>query len=55
VIQKLVVVAEREPPFCDQRLLATPELLEHPIYASLSAAWFWQRAGLNSLADLQAL
>lgn len=28
-----------------------PELLEEPINASRSAAWFWRRAGLNELAD----
>jgi len=32
-------------------LLKTPDLLEQPVYASLSAGWYWQRAGLNSLAD----
>jgi putative chitinase len=32
-------------------LLTQPELLEQPIYAALSAAWFWQANGLNSLAD----
>lgn len=32
-------------------LLTQPELLEQPIYAALSAAWFWQTNGLNSLAD----
>lgn len=37
--------------FGDARLLNTPELLEHPVYAALSAGWFWQRAGLNTLAD----
>lgn len=40
-----------EALFGDARLLATPELLEHPVYAAMSAGWFWQRAGLNSLAD----
>lgn len=40
-----------EALFGDSRLLSTPELLEQPVYASLSAGWFWQRAGLNSLAD----
>jgi len=40
-----------EALFCDGRLLNTPELLEHPVYASMSAAWFWQTNGLNSLAD----
>ncbi|MOA28483.1 hypothetical protein D3C78_1494270 [compost metagenome] len=37
--------------FGDSRLLATPELLEQPVYASMSAGWFWHRAGLNTLAD----
>lgn len=37
--------------FGDSRLLVTPELLEHPVYAAMSAAWFWHRAGLNTLAD----
>lgn len=32
-------------------LLNKPELLEQPIYAALSAAWFWQSKGLNALAD----
>lgn len=40
-----------EALFCDARLLNTPELLEHPVYASLSAGWFWHKRGLNSLAD----
>lgn len=40
-----------EALFGDGRLLNTPELLEHPVYASMSAAWFWQTNGLNSLAD----
>lgn len=40
-----------EALFCDARLLSTPELLEHPVYASLSAGWFWHKTGLNSLAD----
>lgn len=35
----------------DVCLLNTPELLEHPVYAALSAGWYWQRAGLNILAD----
>lgn len=52
---KFNYLACSEALFNDQRLLATPELLEHPVYASLSAAWFWQRAGLNSLADKQDL
>lgn len=40
-----------EALFCDSRLLNTPELLENPVYAALSAGWFWQRASLNTLAD----
>ena len=40
-----------EALFGDSRLLNTPELLENPVYAALSAGWFWHRAGLNTLAD----
>ncbi|MDS9873555.1 glycoside hydrolase family 19 protein [Pseudomonas protegens] len=40
-----------EALFSDARLLNTPDLLESPVYAALSAGWFWQRAGLNTLAD----
>lgn len=40
-----------EALFGDSRLLNTPDLLEQPVYASLSAGWFWQREGLNGLAD----
>lgn len=40
-----------EALFGDGRLLNTPELLEHPVYASMSAAWYWQIHGLNGLAD----
>lgn len=32
-------------------LLTKPELLEQPVYAALSAAWFWSSNGLNELAD----
>jgi putative chitinase len=32
-------------------LLTKPELLEQPIYAALSAAWYWSSNGLNELAD----
>lgn len=32
-------------------LLANPELLEQPLYAALSAGWFWNKKGLNALAD----
>lgn len=32
-------------------LTADPDLLLHPLYAALSAAWFWRAAGCNELAD----
>jgi len=32
-------------------LINEPELLEQPQYACLSAAWFWDTKGLNTLAD----
>lgn len=32
-------------------LLTKPELLEQPVYAALSAAWYWSSNGLNELAD----
>jgi putative chitinase len=34
-------------------LLTDPTLLLDPRYAALSAAWFWNKKGLNSLADAQ--
>lgn len=37
--------------FGDDRLLRTPELLEQPGHAALSAAWFWDSRKLNALAD----
>ncbi|HEF4758428.1 TPA: glycoside hydrolase family 19 protein [Pseudomonas putida] len=37
--------------FGDERLLASPELLEQPQWAAESAAWFWDQSGLNELAD----
>jgi putative chitinase len=37
--------------FSDERLLQHPELLELPQWAAESAAWFWERNGLNELAD----
>lgn len=40
-----------EALFGDSRLLNTPELLEQPVYAAMSAGWFWQKEGLNTLAD----
>lgn len=40
-----------EALFGDSRLLNTPELLEQPVYAAMSAGWFWQKEGLNGLAD----
>lgn len=37
--------------FGDERLLATPELLEKPDYAVRSAVWFWTTTGLNVMAE----
>ena len=36
-------------------LLSDPALLLDPRYAALSAGWFWNKKGLNSLADSQDL
>jgi len=36
-------------------LLADPALLLDPRYACLSAGWFWNKKGLNSLADVSDL
>ncbi len=33
-------------------LITSPDLLESPQYAALSAAWFWSENGLNALADI---
>jgi putative chitinase len=35
----------------DANLLADPSLLLDPRYACLSAGWFWNKKGLNALAD----
>ena len=32
-------------------LLSMPDLLNTPEYAALSAGWFWNKKGLNTLAD----
>jgi len=32
-------------------LLDQPDLLEHPVLAAKSAAWYWQSRNLNTLAD----
>jgi putative chitinase len=32
-------------------LVANPQLVEQPRYAALSAGWFWNKRGLNALAD----
>jgi len=37
----------------DADLLADPTLLLDPRYAALSAGWFWNKKGLNNLADAQ--
>ena len=34
-------------------LINTPQLLVDPNYAALSAGWFWNKHGLNELADAQ--
>ena len=34
-----------------ENLLANPQLAEEPLYAALTAGWFWNRKGLNDLAD----
>jgi len=34
-------------------LINQPQLLVDPHYAALSAAWFWNKKGLNALADSQ--
>ena len=34
-------------------LLSDPTLLLEPRYAALSAGWFWNKKGLNALADVQ--
>lgn len=36
-------------------LIRTPELLEAPLYAALSAGWYWHVAALNALADADDL
>jgi putative chitinase len=36
-------------------LVANPDLLSTPKYAALSAGWFWNRKGLNALADVDDL
>jgi putative chitinase len=32
-------------------LVSNPQLVEQPRYAALSAGWFWNKRGLNALAD----
>ena len=34
-------------------LIGQPGLLVQPYYAAMSAAWFWNKKGLNALADAQ--
>jgi len=36
-------------------LLSNPNMLIDPKYAALSAGWFWNKKGLNALADAQDL
>lgn len=42
-----------EEMFDDFRLVVTPELLEEPQHAAMSAGWFWSRRNLNNLADMK--
>jgi putative chitinase len=35
----------------NEDLLANPQLVEEPHYAALTAGWFWNKKGLNALAD----
>ena len=35
----------------NEDLLANPQLVEEPRYAALTAGWFWNKKGLNALAD----
>lgn len=37
--------------FGDSKLLRLPEVLETPEYAVISALWFWNKHGLNEIAD----
>ncbi len=37
--------------FGDERLLATPELLEKPEHAVRSAVWYWNKHNLSGLAE----
>ncbi|MBD1555279.1 glycoside hydrolase family 19 protein, partial [Pseudomonas typographi] len=37
--------------FRDDRLLNQPQLLEQPIWAAMSAGWYWSTHRLNELAD----
>lgn len=37
--------------FGNQKLIANPGLLETPIYAASSAAWFWRYRGCNGYVD----
>jgi putative chitinase len=37
--------------FCNIDFVSTPSLVAEPKYSALAAGWFWNRAGLNDLAD----
>lgn len=41
--------------FNDERLLQHPELLEEPVYAAESAAWFYTSRGLHRMTDVSAI
>lgn len=42
---------ERYAKFCGFDVVARPELLEKPLGAVRSSMWYWQKHGLNELAD----
>jgi len=47
-----VVVDNRDPVVVPSPAPALGDAVRgQPVYASLSAGWYWQRAGLNTLAD----
>jgi putative chitinase len=35
-------------------IVQNPDLVATPVYAALSAAWFWEKHRLNELADIEA-
>lgn len=41
--------------FCGYDVVLNPELLSQPLGAVRSSMWFWQKRGLNALADMDDL